>query len=230
MMKRLDPRTKLALVIGYMIFITADPTEAWVLSSFGFIVLMIVATGKVKAYLQWLRIVATIALTWIIVTWWMFDLATAVIVGLRLTALLSAFFLFFQTTTPTELGNALVQSGLPYWFAFTLSASLQLVPVMSQTIQNIIAAQRSRGIPLEPGWAALRHYPALLVPLLVQSFRLADELAEAMEVRGFSRTKRTFRYQYRFHLTDWLAIVGEVLYIGIALSIRFNPLVGILVF
>lgn len=219
-MKRLDPRTKLALAIGYMIFITAGPTEAWVLSSFGFIVLLIGATGKMSVYFRWLRIVATIALTWVIVTWWIFDLATAIIVGLRLTALLSAFFLFFQTTTPTELGNALVQSGIPYWFAFTLSASLQLVPVMSQTIQDIIDAQRSRGIPLEPGWSTLRYYPALLVPLLVRSFRLADELAEAMEVRGFSRTKRTFRYQYRFHLTDWLVLAGEALCIGIAVAMR----------
>jgi energy-coupling factor transport system permease protein len=54
----------------------------------------------------------------------------------------------------------------------------------------------------------LRNYPALLIPLLIQSFQLADALAEAMEARGFGRSGRTFRKVYRMRMRDWLAIIG----------------------
>jgi energy-coupling factor transport system permease protein len=145
---------------------------------------------------------------WFVISILAFDLFTAVTASLRLVALTSTFFLFFRATAPEDLGNALVKAGLPYAFAFVLSTSLQFVPVISRKAQNVFDAQRSRGIPLEPGLAALRHYPALLAPLLIQAFQLADELAEAMEARGFGRPGRTFMRDYRLRAVDWIVLVG----------------------
>jgi energy-coupling factor transporter transmembrane protein EcfT len=48
--------------------------------------------------------------------------------------------------------------------------------------------------------------PALAGPLLIQAFKFADELAEAMEARGFSAPGRHFRYEPRLRLVDWLVI------------------------
>jgi energy-coupling factor transport system permease protein len=121
-------------------------------------------------------------------------------------ALTSAFFLFFRTTTPEDLGNSLVHLGLPYAFAFVLSTSVQFVPVISRKAQHIFDAQRSRGISLEPGLPALRHYPALMGPLLIQAFQLADELAEAMESRGFGSPHRTFADEYRLRWPDYVLL------------------------
>jgi energy-coupling factor transport system permease protein len=47
--------------------------------------------------------------------------------------------------------------------------------------------------------------------LLVQSFQLADELAEAMEARGFGRAGRTFWRDYRLRAQDWLALAVAIL-------------------
>jgi energy-coupling factor transport system permease protein len=80
------------------------------------------------------------------------------------------------------------------------------VPVINRKAKNVLDAQRTRGIPVEPGWSALRHYPAFLVPLLIQAFQLAEELAESMESRGFGRPGRTFLKDYRLGIQDWLAI------------------------
>ena len=68
--------------------------------------------------------------------------------------------------------------------------------------------EQARGIVLKPGWQALRNYPALLVPLLIQAFQTAESLAEAMEARGFGRSGRSFRKIYRMGGLDWLAIAG----------------------
>ena len=137
------------------------------------------------------------AASWFVISFLSADLTTALWASVRLLALTSTFFLFFRTTPPEELGNALVRSGLPYEVAFVMSVGMLFVPVLARKAQHVVDAQRSRGIPLEPGLRALRHYPALMGPVLVQAFQLADELAEAMEARGFGRPGRTFAREYR---------------------------------
>jgi energy-coupling factor transport system permease protein len=123
-------------------------------------------------------------------------------------AVTTVFFLFFKSTAPEDLGNSLVQAGLPFPVAFVMMAAMQFAPIIGHKARAVIEAQQARGIALNPGWRALRNYPALLIPLLLQAFQMADALAEAMEVRGFSRSGRTYRNVYRMQTRDWLALVG----------------------
>jgi energy-coupling factor transport system permease protein len=204
----LDPRTKLGLTVLYAALIIASGRPERLLIELGLLILAILVVGEGRQYLRWLRLVTVMTAAWFAISALAFDPLTAVTASLRLVALTSAFFLFSRTTAPEDLGNALVRAGLPYAFAFVLSAALQFVPVISRKARNIVDAQRSRGIPLEPGLAALRHYPALLAPLLIQAFQLADELAEAMEARGFGRPGRTFMQDYRLRAADWMALTG----------------------
>ena len=217
---RLDPRTKLVVTVLYAALIIASGQPEWLLAELGLLVLLILAVGEGREYLRWLRLVAVMTAAWFLISLLAFDLFVAVTASLRLVALTTAFFLFFRTTAPEDLGNALVKAGLPYEFAFVLSASLQFVPVISRKARNIFDAQRSRGIPLEPGWAALRHYPALMAPLLIQAFQLADELAEAMEARGFGRPGRTFMREYRLRAVDWGVMIGAVGALVVILMVR----------
>jgi energy-coupling factor transport system permease protein len=213
-----DPRTKLllALLFGALIIATAQPL--WLLAELGIVLLLVLVARQAGAYARWLGLVSLMALSWFAIAWWSLDLHTATTVSLRLVVLMSVFFLFFRTTEPEDLGNALVQMGVPYAFAFVMSASLQFVPVISHKAQQVIDAQRARGIPLEPGISALRHYPALLGPLLVQAFQLADDLAESMEARGFSRPERRQVRQHRLQARDWLALAGAVCVLGLIVS------------
>ena len=204
----LDPRTRLILTVLYAVLIILSNHPLWLLAELGVLVLVILAAGEGAAYIRWLRLVAAMAISWFAISWLAFDLGTAVTAALRLVALTTAFFAFFRTTPPEELGNALVKSGLPYEVAFVLSTSLQFVPVLSRKAQDVVDAQRSRGIPLEPGLSALRHYPALMAPLLIQAFQLGDDLAVAMESRGFGRPGRTFRRDYGMGAFDWAVLVG----------------------
>jgi energy-coupling factor transport system permease protein len=211
----LDPRTKLVLTGLYVVLVTTSHRLEWLLAELGLLWLLILIVAEGRNYLRWLRLVAVMTISWFAIAWWAFDLPTAVMTSLRLLTLTSIFFLFFRTTAPEDLGNALVKVGLPYTFAFVLSTSLQFVPVISRKAQNVVDAQRSRGIPLEPGLPALRHYPALLAPLLIQAFQLADELAEAMEARGFGRPGRTFWRDYRLRTLDWLVLAGAAIALAV---------------
>jgi energy-coupling factor transport system permease protein len=151
-----------------------------------------------------------------IIAWLAFDLLTALVSTLRLLAIGTVFFLFFQTTPPEVLSNALLKMGVPYPFAFVLSASMQFVPVLFRRLGNIRDAQRARGIPLEGGLSLLIHLPALAGPLLIQAFKFADELAEAMEARGFGIPGRRFRHEPRFRWMDWMVVIISVAVLAMA--------------
>jgi len=146
------------------------------------------------------------AVSFFVIAWLAFDLATGLEASLRLLAMATVFFLFFKTTPPEDLSNALVKLGIPYAFAFVLSASMQFVQVLTRRASNIRDAQRARGIPLEGNLKTLYHLPAVVGPLLIQAFKLADELAEAMEARGFGAPGRRFRREPHFALVDWFFV------------------------
>lgn len=70
---------------------------------------------------------------------------------------------------------------------------------------------------MEADLASLPNYPALLVPLLISSFQLADELAEAMEARGFGSPHRTFAVKYHLQWRDYgLLLVALISLISLA--------------
>ena len=89
------------------------------------------------------------------------------------------------------MGNALRKMGVPYEISFILTTSLRYVPMIGRKVRQITDAQQARGIDLRPRIKSILNFMALMMPLLVQSFILADELALAMESRGFGRKRRS---------------------------------------
>jgi energy-coupling factor transport system permease protein len=132
-----------------------------------------------------------------------FDIRVALLLSIRLLNLLAVSFIFFQTVTPEEMGGGLKKMGVPYGFTFILSTAMRYVPLIGQKIRNIIDAQRSRGIDLRPRIKNVPNIMALLMPLLAQSFILSDQLAIAMESRGFGRKGRSSRKQYRLAFWEY---------------------------
>lgn len=204
----LDPRTKLSCAFVYGLLVILTGKTVW-LAGEGAILLTLILIGRMsRPFLGWLRMLLPMAVFFGLVMALSFSVADGINAGLRLMVLAGVFFVFFETTRPEDLGNALVQSGLPFSVAFVMTASLQFVPVVSRKARAVMDAQRSRGISLKPGLDALRRWPRFLLPVLVQAFQLAEELAEAMEVRGFGRKPRTALYRFRFRALDGVAFAG----------------------
>ena len=132
-----------------------------------------------------------------------FTAKTAIILSMRLLNLLTVSFVFFQSIKPEELGNSIRKMGVPYEFSFILTTSLRYVPLISGKLRSIMDAQRSRGIDLRPRLRNIPRLTALLMPLLVQAFVLAEQLAMAMESRGFARAERSFRRAYHISYGEY---------------------------
>lgn len=213
----LDPRTKLILTILFAVMVAISTRPVIMAAQWIFLAIWIVGLKKTRDYVRWLRLVIPMAVFFGGITWWAAGWAAGWFAALKLLTLTSVFFIFFAVTSPEDMANSLIKVGLPYTGAFVFSTAMQFVPVIGRKAKDIIDAQRARGIPMTPGWAALRNYPAFLVPLLIQSFNLAEELAEAMEARGFSRKGRTFLNEYRLRCLDWVIIVASLGTFGLSL-------------
>ncbi len=208
---QIDPRAKMVIALIWTVAMTMVESIVALIVGLIPIIVIVYWSRQQQAFARWLRLALLMIAGWVVIALLTLDWRMAVQIGLRILVLAGIFFVFLRTTSPEDLGGALQQMGVPFSITFLLTASLQYVGVMEHRIRQIIDAQRARGIPLEPGWRALRFYPALLVPLLVQSLIAADHLAAAMEVRGFSRSGRSHLVTYHWRSRDTLAVGGTLL-------------------
>ena len=109
--------------------------------------------------------------------------------AMRIIVMVSSFTLFLLTTHPSELMSDLTHRGLPGQFAYVIISTLQILPQMQAKAQTIIAAQRSRGLDTESSYfkRAGALFP-LVGPLVFGSLVEVEERAIAIEARGFTST------------------------------------------
>ncbi len=200
-MIRFDPRTKLAL--GFMgllvVLFTQRPVTLLVESCL--LVILMFSLRLAGSWVRSLRLMVPMVGIVFLISLLSLDLRIALLLSIRLLNLLTLSLIFFRKISPEEIGDALRKMRVPFQFSFILTTSLRYVPLIGQKIRSIFDAQRSRGIDLRPRPGNLGNFMALFMPLLVQSFVLAEELAMAMESRGFAIKGRTFRRDYR--LSPW---------------------------
>ena len=105
-------------------------------------------------------------------------------IGARVVSIISVGAVFALTTDATRLVDSLVQlARVSPRFAYGLLAAYQAVPRLADDLGTLRSARRLRGLR---EW-----HPRLLVGLLVRAIRHADQLAIAMDARGFGSGPRT---------------------------------------
>ena len=211
-MKRLDPRTKLALgIILIALLLIAHRPETLIVSGI-IILLALFLLGKTTVLIRSLRLIGPMVGLVFIIAFISFDLRLAVLLALRLFNLLTVSLVFFRSISPDELGDALKNLKLPFEFIFILTTGMRYVPLLGQKVRLIIDAQQSRGIDLGPRLKNIVNFMALMMPLLVQAFILSDDLAMAMECRGFNCKGRSSRKQYHLTRHDYLLLALSLLF------------------
>lgn len=142
--------------------------------------------------------------------------------GLGMAVKLETFILtgllFLATTTVEEFSYALTRLGAPYRASFVLTLAFRLVPVFLEAALTVRDAQRCRGLDFTRGGLATRiaRYVPVIVPVFVGGLRRSDQMAFALEVRGFSSGRpRTTLPRPGFDRTDALLVaVAAALALG----------------
>ena len=148
--------------------------------------------------------------------------------GLRIILLIvDVSVVLTYTTSPIDLTSGielllwpLGKLGVPvHIFAMMMSLALRFIPTLIEETDKIIAAQKSRGADFTSG-NLIRRVKALipiLIPLLLSSFRRADELATAMQCRCYNGGEgRTRMKTMRPTAADFIFPAFVALLIGVA--------------
>ncbi len=149
--------------------------------------------------------------------------------GLRFGAWSLAGLTFLARVTVEEMAWGLHRLGLPYPAAFSLSLSLRLARQFSDTARMVVEAQRVRGLDLEGGSLPSRvgRLAPTLVPLLVLSLRRVNQMAMAMESRGYGGGPRTSWLDFRWRNVDTGLLLGGVALTMLCIGLRWYG-VGVL--
>jgi energy-coupling factor transport system permease protein len=107
--------------------------------------------------------------------------------------------------------------------AMVVVVSFRFVPMLGQELERLMKAQAARGGEFGRGWGLqrIRHILPLLVPLFVAALHRSEELAVAMEARGYTGGRnRTRLIEYRMKRSDWLALLILIAVCAILLLLR----------
>ena len=250
---RLDPRTKLILLVMYIVavFIVRD---IWI---FGLVIgFMLFMTAMSRVPLSYvlkavkpMRVLlpimfllnlfminsGTVLFSWKFITISTGGIKQALFIVLRLIVLVTGASLLTLTTTPVSLTEGLEKLMSPlkavkfpvHELAMMMTIALRFIPTLLEEADKIMKAQLARGADLESGnlFKRAKAMVPILIPLFVNSFRRAEELALAMESRcyhgGEGRTKLKV---LRFHIGDlWsVLIMGSLIAAVVILQSSFS--------
>ena len=249
---RLDARTKILGTLLYIIEIFLVNSFAGfglVILALG--VLIGISKVPVRFIFRGLKAVVFIILLTFLLNLFMFDgtvlwhwkfltityegLYRSCFMALRLILLIIGTSMLTLTTKPMELTDGLEKLlkpfnrfGLPsHEIALMMSIALRFIPTLLEETDKIMKAQQARGADFESGnlIQRVKNMIPILIPLFVGSFRIAQDLALAMEARCYhGGVGHTRMKEIVFSRRDGVAGVLLAVFLGIVIASRWMPL------
>ena len=249
---RLDPRTKLIMLVVYIVALFM--AKGWVAYGVLFAALVWVikiSTIPPKSIVKGMKpLVMILIFTGVLnlfftqegkllVDFWIIQiysggLSRAVMMVARILMLITCTFLLTYTPSPIALTdglealmNPLKKIGVPvHELSMMMCIALRFIPTLIEETDKIMCAQKARGADFENG-SLIERAKALipiLVPLFISAFRRADELATAMECRCYQGGEgRTKMKLLRYHREDFVSFgIGAVLVAAVLIPANFG--------
>ena len=149
----------------------------------------------------------------------------------RLMIMIMITTLLTATTAPLDLTlgiedllSPLKPIGVPaHDIAMMISIALRFIPTLIEDTQRIMNAQSSRGVDFQEGKLTekIAGIASLIVPLVMAAYHRAEDLADAMEARGYYPGKTRSRYkQLKIRFIDYVALTLSV---GMCFVMYFIP-------
>lgn len=249
---RLDPRTKIILLLAFIVFIFITGNYfALLLTTASVIAIMAATRIPVKMYLKSMKVILFIVLfTGVLNLFYgrgepllqlgflkvtLAGINNAIFVAVRIASLIIVSSVLTFTTSPTDLTDALERLMKPlnhlhvkvHEIAMMMTIALRFVPTLLEETDKIMSAQKARGADMESG-NLIQRIKALipvLIPLFVSAFRRAYDLATAMECRCYrGGDGRTRMKSLHFSRVDlYAAVASGLILTGVILCNVFLP-------
>lgn len=239
---KLDPRVKIMATILYIValFVVQD-FIGFAIAAAGLAAVVIISKVPLSFILRGLKpVFLIISFTFIInmfmikgevlVSFWVLEitkegLRTAVFMAIRLILLIIGSSLLTLTTKPISLTdgieallNPFKKIGVPaHELAMMMTIALRFIPTLMEETDKIMKAQQARGADFESGnlMSRAKALIPILVPLFISAFRIAQDLAMAMEARCYGGDiKRTRMNGMRLAGRDLVASIIFLLFLA----------------
>ena len=248
---RLDPRTKILMVILYIVALF----QAKWFVTYGILLAFLIAAVRLykvgaKALLRGMKPVLFILIFTgvlnlfynttgrVLVQWSIFTISTggirtAFFMVVRIMMLISGTFLLTYTTSPILLTDGIESLLGPlkklrvpvHELAMMMSIALRFIPTLIEETDKIMSAQKARGADFDSGNLIdkAKALIPLLVPLFVSAFRRADELATAMECRCYHGGEgRTRLRQLAYTGKDWITLALGIVLLAVVCTLGYG--------
>lgn len=209
---RIDPRIKIIITLIYIISLFIVDSFVGFAISLGLIALTVKLSGvPLKFILRGLKPIFFIIIFTFILNLFMYDgtiifklgflkitkegTYTAVFMAIRLIFLIIGSSMLTLTTRPISLTDGieslispLKRFGVPsHELAMMMTIALRFIPTLLEETDKIMKAQQARGADFETGniFNRTKNMIPVLVPLFVSAFRIAQDMALAMEARCY---------------------------------------------
>ena len=249
---RLDPRTKLIMLVVYIVALfmaTGWTAYAVLFAALAWVIK--ISTIPVKSIVKGMKpLVVILIFTGVLnlfftqegkllVDVWVIKIysggvSRAVMMVARILMLITCTFLLTYTTSPIALTdglealmNPLKKVGVPvHELSMMMCIALRFIPTLIEETDKIMCAQKARGADFENGSLMDRAKALIpiLVPLFISAFRRADELATAMECRCYQGGEgRTKMKLLRYHREDFISFgLGALLVVAVVVLANFG--------
>ena len=245
----LDPRTKLIMLIVYIVALFTAVNWISYGIMFAFLVIVI-AISKIplKSIVRGMKpLVFVLIFTGILnifftpgktelVSFWgiriyLEGIIRAFFMVVRILMLITGTFLLTYTTSPISLTDGLEsllgplkKLHLPvHELSMMMCIAMRFIPTLIEETDKIMCAQKARGADFESGklMERVKALVPILVPLFISAFRRADELATAMECRCYQGGDgRTKMKLLRYKLRDYKTFLVGILLLACVITLR----------
>ena len=249
---RLDPRTKLLMLVVFIVALFVADNWVSYLLVLGFLVTVIaISSIPLKSIVRGMKPLVFILLftgilnvffttgETLLVHFWVINIylegiVRAVFMVSRILMLITGTFLMTYTTSPIALTDGLESLLSPlkkiklpvHELSMMMCIALRFIPTLIEETDKIMSAQKARGADFESGklMQRVKALIPILVPLFISAFRRADELATAMECRCYQGgTGRTKMKLLRFKRNDFVTFgVGALLIAAVIVLKQFG--------
>ncbi len=246
---RMDPRAKLSFVFGFILIVFLANNIMTYSILVGFVVMLILLSKmNIKFLVNGLRpVIYLIIFTFILQLFFNKEgeiiysigkihiyeegLRMAIFISIRFFLLVFVTTLMTLTTTPITLTDGLESLMNPlkrfkfpvHELALMMSISLRFIPTLMDETDKIMKAQMARGVEFSSGPIKdrIKAIVPLLIPLFVSSFKRAEELATAMEARGYRGGEGRTKYRMlEWKGRDTAAVIVFIVLTGVLVWFR----------
>jgi len=233
---KLDPRSKLIFVFAFIIIVfLANNTMTYALLLAFTLLIVLISNIRLYFLINGLKPVlflmaftflihifmtkeGALVFEWKFITIYEEGIRQGIFISIRFLVLVFMTSILTLTTSPISITdgievllNPLKAVKVPvHELALMMSISLRFIPTLMDETDKIMKAQMARGSDLSSGPIKdrIKAVVPLLVPLFVSAFKRAEDLATAMEVRGYRGGEGRTRYRkLKWDMSDTFSLV-----------------------